>query len=89
MIKISRAKGDFKGDKVGKERHITFKIFKSLLDKDVKKILYKKKELPFEIIKKDGRYYPFNDMDGFMGSDAILFHVDISLQEESVIRIKI
>lgn len=89
MIKISRAKGSFLGDKVGKERHITFKIFKSLLDKDVKKILYKKKELPFEIIKQDGKYYPFNDMDGFMGSDAILFRVDIPLQEESVIRIKI
>lgn len=89
VIKIFKAKGDFKGDKVGKERLITFKIFKTLMERDVKKILYQNKEVPFEIIKKDGRYYPFNDLDGFMGSDAILFRVTISLQEDNVIKIKI
>ncbi len=89
VIKIAKAKGKFIGDKVGKKRHITFKVFKSLLDKDVKKIIYKNKEIPFEIVKKDEKYYPFNDSDGFMGSDAILFQIDSPLYQESVIRIKI
>ena len=89
VIKISKAKGNFLGDKVGKERHITFKIFKSLLDKEVKKIFYKNKEIPFQIVKKDDKYYPFNNLDGFMGSDCVLFSLNFPLEEENIIRIKV
>lgn len=89
ILKISKGKGKFHGDKVGKERHVTFKIFKSLLDKDVKKILCNEKEISFKIVKKNEKYYPFNDSDGFIGSDAIVFETNPPVHKDNIIKIKL